>query len=315
MCQLLGMNAASPTSFSFCFKGFCHRGGDTDKHKDGWGLAIYEGRGLRSFLDVKACSKSPVAKFVEAYPTRTQNMIAHVRCATHGKVGLENVHPFNREMWGIPWCFAHNGEVPACAEQHIGHHIKLGKVLTESQMVYHAIGDTDSEAVFCALLNALRAEFHTLPMLPVLYKTLSRLLNELFEIHQFMHGADKPFINNFLLGCGPYTLFAYSWPGQVPGSAVWNGLYYLLHEPNMSVIARLVDEPDYSMTFDTTSTDHSAIIATKPLTDENGWIEMMPGQLILFDRGVPHMTASDVEEVERRGHGLSSRCFLKEGPT
>ena len=35
-------------------------------------------------------------------------------------------------------------------------------------MFYHPIGDTDSEAVFCAILNALRAEFNELPTLPVL---------------------------------------------------------------------------------------------------------------------------------------------------
>lgn len=71
MCQLLGMNSATPTSFSFCFRGFCLRGGGTDIHKDGWGIAIYEGRGLRSFLDCAACASSPVAKFLKEYPTQT----------------------------------------------------------------------------------------------------------------------------------------------------------------------------------------------------------------------------------------------------
>ena len=30
---------------------------------------------------------------------------------------------------------------------------------------YRPVGDTDSEAVFCAILNALKAEFDTLPTL------------------------------------------------------------------------------------------------------------------------------------------------------
>ena len=303
MCQLLGMNSATPTSFSFCFKGFCERGGGTDCHKDGWGLALYEGRGLRTFLDVQACSKSPVARFVQDYPTTSQNMMAHIRCATHGRVGLENCHPFNRELWGIPWSFAHNGDVPSFCHQRAGHHVHLGKT-TDDHLVYHAIGDTDSEALFCAILNALRAEFQELPTLPVLFQTLKNLASELVQI-------DERLINNFLLGVGPYTLFCYSWPGKKEGSSIWNGLYYIVREPPLSHTVHLVDL-DYSIDFKVaTESDRMAVIATKPLTDEDGWIEMQQGELIMFDKGVPYTDASALQTVEEEGRGLSSRCFRK----
>ena len=98
MCQLLGMNCATPTDFSFSFRGFCQRGGSTDIHSHGWGLAIYEGRGLRTFLDTEPASTSPVAELVSRYPIKTFNMMAHVRYATQGEVSLENVHPFSREL-------------------------------------------------------------------------------------------------------------------------------------------------------------------------------------------------------------------------
>lgn len=98
MCQLLGMNCASPTDFSFSFLGFSQRGGVTDIHSHGWGLAIYEGRGLRMFLDTLPCSSSPIATLVANYPIKTYNMLAHIRFATQGEVTLENVHPFQREM-------------------------------------------------------------------------------------------------------------------------------------------------------------------------------------------------------------------------
>ena len=32
-------------------------------------------------------------------------------------MALENVHPFTREMWGILWCFAHNGDVPTFSSE------------------------------------------------------------------------------------------------------------------------------------------------------------------------------------------------------
>lgn len=71
MCQLLGMNCAAPTDFSFSLKGFCQRGGATDKHSHGWGAAIYEGRGLRCFHDTLPAAESPIAALVQNYPIRT----------------------------------------------------------------------------------------------------------------------------------------------------------------------------------------------------------------------------------------------------
>ena len=51
MCQLLGLNCATPTDANFSFTGFRRRGGATDHHADGWGIAFFEGKGLRLFVD------------------------------------------------------------------------------------------------------------------------------------------------------------------------------------------------------------------------------------------------------------------------
>jgi len=92
------MNCARPTDCTFSFTGFTRRGGDTDKHSDGWGVAYYEGRGVRTFIDPLPAAHSPIAKFMTDYPIKTLNMMAHIRYATTGTVALENVHPFQREM-------------------------------------------------------------------------------------------------------------------------------------------------------------------------------------------------------------------------
>ncbi|BAY11041.1 glutamine amidotransferase class-II [Calothrix sp. NIES-2098] len=42
MCQLLGMNCNTPTDICFSFEGFSARGGKTDDHSDGWGIAFFE---------------------------------------------------------------------------------------------------------------------------------------------------------------------------------------------------------------------------------------------------------------------------------
>lgn len=330
MCQLLGMNCATPTDFNFSFRGFARRGGDTDKHsvgsvtrskytilsfsisrfiiiliQHGWGLAIYEGNGLRTFLDSQPAADSQVAQFVETYPIKTLNMLAHIRYATQGKVALENVHPFAREMWGINFSFCHNGEVPKFSGKPFHECPLLGRSTKRENTFYVPIGDTDSEATFCAILNALRAEFTELPTLPVLFETLQRLCA------QIVQGDEDCTILNFLLGCGQYTQFAYSWPGARPGSTVWNGLFYTVRKPPFSK-ARLADV-DYSVDFSTCTSpnDRVAVIATAPLTVNEEWKEFKRGELLMFDNGLAFSETYDCHEVEQKGRGLFSRVLPK----
>lgn len=307
MCQLMGMNCATPTDFNFSFRGFKCRGGNTDIHAHGWGLAIYEGRGVRSFHDPLPCARSPLADMVSNYPIKTLNMMAHIRYATQGAVSLENVHPFQREMWGIQWTFAHNGEVPKfthnpqeCNAQDTAKIPMLGQC---TEATFHPVGDTDSEAVFCAMLNALRAEFTTLPTLPVLYEAIQKLCGEI------VRGDEEETIFNFLLGCGQFTMFAFSWPGSREGSTVWNGLHYLVRYPPFRT-AELKDV-DYSVDFNETNdeTDRVAIIATKPLTTNENWKEFERGQLLMFDNGLPYSRPYECLGIERCGRGLSSRAI------
>jgi predicted glutamine amidotransferase len=296
------MNCAKPTDFTFSFQGFCKRGGETDIHKDGWGLAFYQDEGLQQFHGTEAASSSPLADYLGKNPIRTLNMMGHIRYATVGKVDLANAHPFSREMWGIQWCFCHNGEVPMFTENPT----KRLKVLEPSdspckeEAYYHPIGTTDSEATFCAILNALDVRFQTLPSLPVLYEALQELCEEIVAYDR------EATIFNFLISCGPHTLWAYSWPGSRPGSKVWNGLYYAVREYPFSEFVQLCDV-DYSVNFRklTEKDDCVSVIATKPLTKDEEWKELSRGQLILFDQGKP-MSITELFQVELLGHGLHS---------
>ena len=306
-CQLLGMNCAKETDFSFSFSGFCERGGNTDIHTDGWGLSYYENASLRQFHDTEPASCSSLAKFIGQNPVRTLNMMGHIRYATVGKVNLNNVHPFSREMWGINWCFCHNGEIPLFTDD-------PQKTLTalldqdddspcSDEKYYNPIGSTDSEAAFCAILNALRVKFKTLPSLPVLYEAIQILCDEVVE-----YNPDGT-IMNFLLSCGPHTLWAYSWPGSRPGSKVWNGLYYTLREFPFS--EQTLSDMDYSVDFSLVAgeDDCVSVIATKPLTEDEEWTEIEKGELIVFDEGKPQKSISELFQIELLGHGLSSKVL------
>ena len=138
MCQLLGMNANTPTDVMFSFTGFATR---AEEHKDGFGIAFFEGAGVRLFVDPQSARYSPVAEMVRGYPIKSENIVAHIRKATQGRVALENTHPFVRELWGRYWVFAHNGDLKEFRPRLHG--------------AFRPVGATDSERAFCWLMQEL----------------------------------------------------------------------------------------------------------------------------------------------------------------
>jgi glutamine amidotransferase len=257
MCQLLGMNCNVPTDIVFSFTGFHHRGGRTDDHADGWGIAFYEDRGCRLFIDTKPAAQSPVAQLVRTYPIRSLNVIAHIRKATVGAVALENTHPFMREMWGRYWTFAHNGTLHGFAAPERG------------DRRYRPVGNTDSENAFCFMLEALRTAFPDGPpgdaALREAVEALARELRAFGEC-------------NFLLSDGD-RLFAHC----------TSRLAFIVRQAPFSR-AHLVDE-DYDVDFSlvTTPRDRVAVVATTPLTDNETWTPIEPERLVMFRDGAPNL--------------------------
>ena len=252
MCQLLGMNCNVPTDICFSFRGFSARGGGTDVHGDGFGIAFFEGRGCRVFLDPEPARDSRVAELIRCTPIHSTNVVAHVRKATHGPVGLANCHPFQRELWGRHWVFAHNGNLDLPPSR---------------PAFYRPVGDTDSETAFCALLDDLRARFpEEKPPLGDLLSVLSERTRQL--------AARGPF--NYLLSDGEH-LFAHA------STALFHIVRCAPFGP-----AHLVDE-DLAVDFAalTTPRDRVAVIATAPLTDNEEWTRLENGSVTVFHDGAP----------------------------
>ncbi len=251
MCQLLGMNCAAPTDVTFSFTGFAARGGVTDHHADGFGIAFFEDKACRLFIDHQASATSPIAELVKKYPIKSKNTIAHIRKATQGRIVLENCHPFQRELWGRHWIFAHNGDLRDYAPA-------LGGV-------YLPVGTTDSELAFCAIMQHLRECFpSTHPPLNELFDALAQATREITR-----HG-----VFNFLMSNGQ-ALFVHC----------STHLYYLVRSWPFST-AHLIDT-DVTIDFAqyTTPEDRVAVIATQPLTDNETWTRFAPGDLAMFQAG------------------------------
>ncbi|MGZ8197968.1 MAG: class II glutamine amidotransferase [Burkholderiales bacterium] len=257
MCQLLGMNCNVPTDICFSFEGFHRRGGATDQHADGWGIAFFEGPGCRVFLDSKPAVESPVAKLVREYPIRSMNVIAHIRKATQGRVALENTHPFVRELWGRYWIFAHNGT--------------LENFTPPMQGFYRPVGTTDTERAFCHMLERMRERFpDAAPPLDACFSLLCDLTREIAPHGRF----------NYLLSNGEYLV----------AHCADKLCYILRHAPFAP--AHLIDQ-DVTVDFSalTTPNDKVAVIATTPLTDNETWTDMRPGALVAFEHGAPVLSA------------------------
>ena len=249
MCELLGMSANVPTDVVFSFTGLMQRGGRTGPHRDGWGIGFYEGRGLRLFQDPLASADSEIARLVQRYPIKSETVIGHIRQANVGAVSLANTHPFMREMWGRNWCFAHNGQLADFAPQ-------LG--------MYQPVGDTDSEAAFCDMLNRLRAACSSECGIEQLLPVIIAACNEYRSKGVF----------NCLLSNGDW-LFSYC-------------TTKLAHITRRAPFGpATLKDADMSVDFqsETTPNDVVTVLATEPLTDNELWTLYAPGEWRLWRNG------------------------------
>ncbi|WP_341908562.1 class II glutamine amidotransferase [Polaromonas sp. YR568] len=260
MCQLLGMSCNTPTDVTFSFSGFAQRGGRTDHHSDGWGIAFFENapgsdlgggdRGLRHFVDHLPACESPVAELIRRYPIKSRHVIAHIRKATQGSVALENCHPFVRELWGRYWVFAHNGDLKDFAPRLHGS--------------FRPVGNTDSERAFCWIMQELAKSHADVPSVEELSITLRELAPQIAR-----HGTF-----NFLLS---------------NGQALWaHASTHLCYVERRHPFAHAtLSDEDVSVNFaeHTDPSDRVAVVVTAPLTTNEQWTSFVPGELKVFVDG------------------------------
>ena len=213
MCELLGMSANTPTDLCFSFTGLTRRGGETGPHKDGWGVAFYEGKGVRTFHDPEPSATSPIAEFVSQLPIKSKTAIPHfVR-----RVGM-----------------------------------------------YEAVGDTDSEEIFCDLMNQLRQNLPRDAMPEQLARTLVSLAEEYAQQGVF----------NCLLSNGDWLFtFCTTKMASITRRAPFGP-------------AQLADA-DVTVDFaaETTPNDVVSVIATEPLTADEDWDVYEQGEWKLWQLG------------------------------
>jgi glutamine amidotransferase len=175
-----------------------------------------------------------------------------VRKATVGEVRLENSHPFVRELWGRYWVFAHNGDLKDFHPSLHG--------------AFKPVGDTDSELAFCWLLQELNKSHFGVPSVEELTHTLRELVPRIAK-----HGTF-----NFLLS---------------NGQALWahasTKLHYVLRQHPFTQVQLKDEDLSVDLAELNGPEDRLAIVVTEPLTTNEDWVAMAPGEFQVFVDGAP----------------------------
>jgi len=262
MCELLAISSRLPTTVELSLQRLARHGGIEAPHRDGWGVAFYEGADVFLLREPRAAAESDLVRCIGKFSPASQLTISHIRLATQGEVALRNTQPFIREMGGYTHVFAHNGKLAGIEEEP-----------DFQPQRFNRVGNTDSELAFCILLDRLEKFWSSskgrLPALSARLDVVARFAGQL------RHFGPA----NFLYADGD-VLFAHSHQRtQQDGEIRPPGLYSLERACNESL-------PDLSSA-GITLTDHAqeiALIASVPLTAEP-WQPLARGEVAVIRNG------------------------------
>ena len=146
MCELFGITSKSRLQVNKYLKTFFSH---SEVHKHGWGLALFYGNAASIEKESVCANQSNYLRERIKQPIIIDNMIAHIRLASVGRVLWGNAHPFMRQdSSGRYWTLAHNGTIfdfPA---------------LDEYKNIQD--GQTDSERILLYLIDKLDKRQHQL---------------------------------------------------------------------------------------------------------------------------------------------------------
>lgn len=107
MCELLGVTSGEIYDANPLLERFYDH---CSANRDGWGLAVFRGRGVSLEKEPLKASESRYLKQRLSCSVGSRNIFAHIRRATVGRIEYANCHPFMREdISGRIWTLMHNG--------------------------------------------------------------------------------------------------------------------------------------------------------------------------------------------------------------
>ena len=264
MCELLGMSFNLPVRPSVSFTGFRHRG---ENNPDGWGLASYPDKSAQIIKEPIKAGKSLLSKFYKDYQeVRSRIVIGHVRRSSVGKIKHRNTHPFIRELNGKEYVFAHNGTLANYDA------LALGS--------FKPIGETDSEYVFCYLLDCIRKKGITHWREP----DFDWITGKLEKINRYGNF-------NCIFSDGD-LLFCYH------DKNGYNGLCYVHRKPPYGRIRLLDKDWEVNLAGEKNPEQTGFIIASKRLTNEPDEKFRLGEAIVFRDGGMLYSSQRNISETQ-----------------
>ena len=240
----------------------------SQQHPDGWGVAYYvEGTPHLTRSATSALSDRVFQKVSGVVASET--VLAHVRKATQGTLSVLNCHPFQHGRW----VFAHNGDVPNFAECR-------ERLLQEvsPRLRRYILGDTDSEVIFFLVLTQL-LRYGALSSRYEVSDVVSSLTTALDQVRAI---CDRPKVDGgeptrSLLTC------ILTDGGTMVGVQGGKELHFSTHKTRCSDRGVC---PSLSPSCESPTTDgqvNHLIFSSQPLSGENVWQAMAPGEVVAVD--------------------------------
>lgn len=244
--------------------------GQGTSHPDGWGVSYYvQGSPHIVKSSTSALGDSIFRKVSGVVSSNT--VVAHIRKATHGELNILNTHPF---QYGN-WVFAHNGNIKNfnTHKSEILNHIS-------PPLRRFILGSTDSEVLFYFLLSHIGKEVDLSKkncpvniLADASREALKTLVNIIGPYSKDPNMGEAETYLTFILTNG-HTMLSYQGGKE---------LYYSTYKkrcPDRDVC------PSFDKVCEAPANNgpiNHLIFSSEPLSGENIWIEMTPGQMIGVD--------------------------------
>ena len=265
MCRLFGFRSVIPSQVHRSLVGAENAlGHQSTRHPDGWGVAHYIDGAPHLIRSVETAHGDTLFHRVSGV-VASETVVAHVRKATVGNRSVLNCHPFQYGRWVC----AHNGDIPEferCREALLA---RINPALRR-----FILGETDSEVVFHLFLSQL-SRFGPLDRRLGVEDVVEALQETVKVVREVVDGPDAP---------SPALLTL----------LVTNGTTMAAHHGGKELYwstfkTRCADRdtcsyhsPECEAASETGFVNH-LIFSSEPLSGENVWVEMAPGEVVGVD--------------------------------
>lgn len=236
-------------------------------HPDGWGVAYYV---LGSPHVIKSSATALQDSMFQKVSgiVSSETVVAHIRKSTQGANTILNTHPF---QFG-KWTFAHNGHIP--------HFKKIRSSiegLISPKLKRFVLGETDSELIFYLILSHLVASVDMDKKSLSVKEVSGATLAAMSELQSLIGSISEKDVEGDLNR--NYLTFVLTDGEVMVGFQGGKQLYYSTYKTKCSVRESC---PSYAAECEAetkTGLVNHLIFSSEPLSGENVWLPMPPGEI------------------------------------